>query len=229
VRKFLIAALIAAGMTTTVQAKAETFKDTRDIAKWACDNMSKESDVKWCEGAAAGVYVVTKNDDSNDQMNAEICHAMLDTVVEMANPVYFVVQVASASGGYASCEIGPWPKVTVDYDSKDGIFTAKGTVDGNPTKFIIDTGASVSVLNRKFAASLDPLTKIGSIPVTLADGTIVTKTVYEAHNVCLGGICADKLEVILGDADNFLGVNFLGAARVSLAITSNGVMTLTGY
>jgi predicted aspartyl protease len=226
-RKYLMAAMAAAAMLTAVQAKAETFKDTRDVATQVCSGANQNPDIKWCEGAAAGVYIVLQNDNATSQMAKKTCSSVLDTVTKTANPNVFVVQVTSVSGAYASCEVGPWPKVTISYNAGKGGFTVNGTIDGNPTQFTVDTGATGTVLNRKFAASLGPLAKAGSEKVQLADGRILNKTLYWVHNVCLGGMCADKLQVALVDGENLLGLDFMAWADVWLAINGDtGVMTL---
>lgn len=111
----------------------------------------------------------------------------------------------------------------------DGHFWVEGTVNGMPTRFLIDSGASVTALSVSAAraAGLNfDLNKPG-VSMTTANGKIDAKR-SSVSTLALGPIRASDIEVVISPAFgevNVIGMNML--SRLKSWSVQNGEMVLT--
>jgi predicted aspartyl protease len=106
--------------------------------------------------------------------------------------------------------------------SSDG-YTVDGVVNGKLGRFAIDTGASGSQIPQDLADTLN-MPQVGSITVTLADGTEKKMPTYIASSVCIVSLCAHDLQVTVGPI-GLIGINFLRATGAQVKI-ADGTLTI---
>lgn len=93
-------------------------------------------------------------------------------------------------------------------------FRTRGTVNGEPTNFIVDTGASIVVLTAQTAAlaGIDTDELIFSVPVATANGTTNAASA-RVSSITIGDIERRDLRVLVAAPDtlfeNLLGLTFL--------------------
>lgn len=92
----------------------------------------------------------------------------------------------------------------------DGTFLVAGTVNGNNTRFIFDTGASTIVLRAEDAASLGFKTEAltYSVPVSTANGLALAAPVT-LSSIMVGSIAARDVRALIAK-EGVLQINLLG-------------------
>lgn len=113
--------------------------------------------------------------------------------------------------------------------SSDGHYWVDGSVNGTPQRFMVDTGATLTVLSRDAAAAAgirpDPL----RLPVIVRTaGGAIEAQLGTIRNLRAGSVEADGLDAIVTGASsgvNVLGMNFLG--RLKGWRVEDGVLVLT--
>jgi predicted aspartyl protease len=116
------------------------------------------------------------------------------------------------------------PAVVRAVQHGDG-FEVDGIVDGQASRFMVDTGANVTavdILTLEHAG----LKAIDTTRLSLANGSETDALIYIVPRLCVGDFCVSNMRVVAG-VSGLLGVDFLKAAQVEVKI-SDGVMTLTG-
>lgn len=99
----------------------------------------------------------------------------------------------------------------------DGHFWLVADVNGVPTRFLVDTGATLTALSSKSAARAGLEPRTGGLPVMLntANGTVSAELTTVEH-LSFGNIEAEGLDAViapnLGNT-NVLGMNFLGRLK----------------
>lgn len=97
----------------------------------------------------------------------------------------------------------------------NGHFGARGAVNGKPVDFIIDTGASATVLTIEDArnAGFDTATLVFQTPIQTANGNTMAAVVIAAE-VSIGTIARHKVPVFVTAQgslpESLLGMNFIG-------------------
>ena len=97
----------------------------------------------------------------------------------------------------------------------NGHFGARGAVNGKPVDFIIDTGASATVLTIDDArnAGFDTSTLVFQTPIQTANGNTMAAVVIAAE-VSVGTIARHKVPVFVTAEgtlpESLLGMNFIG-------------------
>ncbi|MBU6266222.1 MAG: TIGR02281 family clan AA aspartic protease [Sphingomonadales bacterium] len=95
----------------------------------------------------------------------------------------------------------------------DGHFWLRGTINGEPARFLVDTGATITTLSPETAnrVGLEPDPSGRTITLTTANGTTeATRT--EIPRLRIGSITARHLQAVVSpgmDGTNVLGMNFL--------------------
>lgn len=101
--------------------------------------------------------------------------------------------------------------------SEDGHFWVNATVNGNPARFLIDSGATMTALSRSTADATRVAVDESGFPVTVstANGTVEARRARIAR-LDVAGILREDFSVTvsqeLGDL-NLLGMNFLSSLR----------------
>ena len=94
--------------------------------------------------------------------------------------------------------------------AEDGHFWVRGSVDGRTTRFLIDSGASVTALSDDAAKGLDPS---GQVAIDTANGTVIAHRVHVTR-LEIGPIVREDFPGVtaaeFGDT-NVLGMNFLSS------------------
>lgn len=108
----------------------------------------------------------------------------------------------------------------VPVETERAVPTVKGQVNGTDTEFVVDTGASVTVLNRDFAESLGlDMRGVGPAQVLdTAQGSILGTPVH-LDTLRIGDAEMDDVAAVVVDSDevpNLLGRNFLDQFEVTL-------------
>jgi aspartyl protease family protein len=97
----------------------------------------------------------------------------------------------------------------------NGHFEARGSVDGATIRFVVDTGATSTVLTAEdaTAAGFDPETLSFNIPVSTANGMARAARVTAAE-VRIGSIARNRLPLLVTEpgqlGESLLGMNFIG-------------------
>jgi len=96
---------------------------------------------------------------------------------------------------------------------EDGHFWLRGTIDGTPARFLVDTGATITTLDPGTArrAHLEPDADARQVVLNTANGTVnATRTTIASLRI--GSIAARELGAVVSpgmDGTNVLGMNFL--------------------
>ena len=95
----------------------------------------------------------------------------------------------------------------------DGHFWIRGTIDGVPVRFLVDTGATITTLSTQVAeqAGLEPDRDAPEIALNTANGTVTATRTRIAH-LKIGNIAARDIEAVVSPGiggTNVLGMNFL--------------------
>jgi len=102
--------------------------------------------------------------------------------------------------------------------NRNGQFSARGSVQGAPVVFLVDTGASDIVLSNADAlrAGIDTATLAYNIPVSTANG-MTTSARQTIDNLSIGPIVHERISVMIarrGDLESsLLGMNFINRLR----------------
>lgn len=120
-------------------------------------------------------------------------------------------------GGETHVEIAP-----------DGHFWLRAEVNGIPTNFLVDTGATLIAVSQETATKLGLKPRIGGIPVRMqtANGK-VSAQIAAIDDLRFGNISARGLDVIIAPGlgqTNVVGMNFL--SRLASWRVEGGVMVL---
>ncbi len=114
--------------------------------------------------------------------------------------------------------------------SRDGHYWVEASVDGQPVRFLIDSGASITAVSEATASRLgltaDPMGR--TLVVQTANGPVTARRSV-MDDLSIGPIRATDLPVIVSPAFgevNVLGMNFLG--KLNGWRVSNGRMVLEG-
>lgn len=114
--------------------------------------------------------------------------------------------------------------------SRDGHYWVEATVNGEPARFLIDSGASLTAVSEETASRLglaaDPMGR--TLTVQTANGPVTARRSV-ITDLRVGGIQATDLPVIVSPAFgdvNVLGMNFLG--KLDTWRVSDGQMVLEG-
>jgi aspartyl protease family protein len=148
-----------------------------------------------------------------DKMTPALANSM-----HQSAPVAMAAPMASASGR----------TLNIPHDSR-GHFAAEGQIDGQRINFMVDTGASVVVLNESSAArfGLRPSRGDYNATVSTANGTIKAARTRIAM-VDVGGLVVRDVDaMVLPDealSVNLLGLSFL--SRLKRFEYANGMMVL---
>lgn len=96
--------------------------------------------------------------------------------------------------------------------AEDGHFWAHGTVNGRPTSFLVDSGASVTTLSRRSAEAAGIVATAQTDVVSTANGAIPVAR-GTAERLQVGAIERAGLRIFINDHDqtNILGMNFLSS------------------
>ena len=125
-------------------------------------------------------------------------------------------KVATGKGG------GMFSKIVIPR-SLDGHYYVRGSVNGYPVDFMVDTGASVVSISRSLAKKAN-LPKGVSANFSTAGGVVMGEVVSD-QTVEAGGIIVNGISISVGIQGNvsLLGQNFLRRVDV---LQSNDTMTL---
>ncbi|WP_242122576.1 TIGR02281 family clan AA aspartic protease [Sphingobium sp. Sx8-8] len=113
--------------------------------------------------------------------------------------------------------------------SSDGHYWVEGTVNGTPTRFLIDSGASFTALSvgTARAAGLNFDLNAPGVPMMTANGKIDAKR-SSISTLAIGPIRASDLDIVISPAFgevNVIGMNML--SRLKSWGVQNGEMVLT--
>ncbi len=115
--------------------------------------------------------------------------------------------------------------VIVPVSQKGHIFVqVRFRKNGTPHRFLLDTGASSSLIGRDLLQEIGhdtPVTKIGKGIVTIADGSVLRVTRYKVKTAFLFNLPLGEIEVQVFDKNikrltNLLGMRSLGKVAVSI-------------
>jgi aspartyl protease family protein len=112
-------------------------------------------------------------------------------------------------------------RVTVMLEKRSqGHFNARGSIDGTPIDFLIDTGATTTVLTARDAerAGFDLASLSFTVPVSTANGMAEAAPV-RGVDIAIGGIERKGLTILVA-SDGMLGQSLLGM---------NFIATLSGF
>jgi aspartyl protease family protein len=103
-------------------------------------------------------------------------------------------------------------KVTLAEQERDGLFYIVAEVNGKPVRFVVDTGASVVVLNRNDAARVGLTTAIAGTRVDTAGGATAMHRATIAHVAIAGQTIHNVDAAVVGGN---LEVSLLGQSVLS--------------
>jgi hypothetical protein len=111
----------------------------------------------------------------------------------------------------------PDATITARYD--DGAYYLDGSLGGTTTSFLVDSGATQTVVDMSTLerAGLKP---VGMGSAVLANGSVDTALIYIVPRLCVGTLCASNIEVSAG-VQALLGPDFLRAAQAKETIVGN--------
>lgn len=101
--------------------------------------------------------------------------------------------------------------------SPDGHYWIEALVNGEPHRFLVDTGATLTALSEEFAASSGIEPTPGRMPIRLrtANGTMPAQ-IGSIDTLAFGNVIARDLDVVIApglDGINVLGMNFLSRLK----------------
>lgn len=112
-------------------------------------------------------------------------------------------------------------KATIRFPPASSVIATEAVVNGRKGRFLIDTGASVVVLSREFAARLGVAPAAGAaVQVATANGLatahLVRLDAVSVQGVSASGVEAAVVDQLAGDVDGLIGLSFL--ARFEMAL-----------
>jgi aspartyl protease family protein len=125
----------------------------------------------------------------------------------------FISKVGSSiSGSPAEPQIGPDGELRSPMRG-DGHFWIKAEVNGRPTDFLVDSGASITTIDPDVAKSANVQAGLRVAQVETANGTVVMPR--SEVRLVVGPIEREDFAVLLAEQDglNVLGMNFLSSLR----------------
>jgi aspartyl protease family protein len=96
--------------------------------------------------------------------------------------------------------------------SDDGHFWVAGRINGHPTRFLVDSGASVTTVSRSTAQAAGLETGVRVQPVETANGTVMMRR-SNAESLSIATISREGMGINVNPIDgvNVLGMNFLSS------------------
>lgn len=117
--------------------------------------------------------------------------------------------------------------VTVPFTRQGNLIIVEGAVNGAPVKFILDTGADITIVPQSFAARLGVNPKSGIFITMAGIGGNVDVPLVEADSVTVGDAEVRNLEVTVNETPlpdtGLLGADFLSDYKVNLRYETNEV------
>ena len=132
---------------------------------------------------------------------------------------------ASTSPGESRTAAGG--PIVVPFKREGNLIIVEGAVNGAPTRFILDTGAEITILPSSFASRFGVGPKSGIFVTLSGIGGSVDVPLVEVGSIALGEAEVRDLEATLNDTPlpdtGLLGANFLSDYKVDIKYETNQV------